>query len=140
MHTLIYSSEVETYLGDIDISSLLYAARQSNAEHKVTGVLLHHNGNFIQVLEGEEETIKRLYETILKDRRHKNIKLLLEKEIDKRQFNGWDMGFKNITDEDLDNYPVLKSVIEKQTAEDSSHVYDFLVGLNRDQECIEAFY
>lgn len=88
MHTLIYSSGVEPYLGDIDISSLLYAARLSNAEHKITGVLLHINGKFIQVLEGEEAPVKKLYEIICRDRRHKNMKVLLEKDIDERQFDG----------------------------------------------------
>ena len=81
MHTLIYSSGIEPYLGDIDISSLLYAARQSNAEHKITGILLHINGKFIQVLEGEEAPVKKLYEIIDRDRRHKNLKILLEKDM-----------------------------------------------------------
>lgn len=140
MYTLIYSSGVETYLGDIDISSLLYAARQSNAEHKITGILLHMNGKFIQVLEGEESSVKKLYELISRDRRHKNLKVLLEKEIDKRQFDGWNMGFKNITENELKEYPVLKSYIDDKTLDETSGIYDFLVGLNADQECSEAFY
>ncbi len=140
MHTLIYSSGIESYLGDIDISSLLYAARQSNAEHKITGVLLHINGKFIQVLEGEEAPVKKLYEIIDRDRRHKNLKILLEKDIDERQFNGWDMGFKNITEKELSEHPIIKSFLEDNAPDNSSDVYNYLVGLNSDQECCEAFY
>ncbi len=140
MYTLVHSSEIEPYLGDIDISSLLYAARQSNAEHKITGILLHINGKFIQVLEGEETSVKKLYEIISRDRRHKNLKVLLEKEIDERQFDGWCLGFKNITEDELNEHPILKSFVEGQISDDISEIYDFLVGLKSDQECCEAFY
>ena len=139
MYTLIYSSGIEPYLGDIDIPSLIYAARQSNVEHKITGILLHINGKFIQVLEGEEASVKKLYEIISRDRRHKNLKILLEKEIDDRQFDGWDMGFKNITEKELNEHPILKSYLEDKASDNSSDVYNFLVGLNSDQECCEAF-
>lgn len=140
MYTLIYSSGIESYLGDIDISSLLYAARQSNAQHKITGVLLHVNGKFIQLLEGEEATIKKLYEIICRDRRHKNLKVILEKEIDRRQFEGWAMGFKNITDDELNKYPALKSCFEDSGSDVADEVYQYLIDLKNDPECSEAFY
>jgi Sensors of blue-light using FAD len=140
MYTIIYSSGIEPYLGDIDISSLLYAARQRNAEHKITGILLHFNGKFIQVLEGEESTVKKLYENISSDRRHKNLKVIFEKEIDKRQFDGWNMGFKNISEKELEENPILKSFIDDQVSADSGEMYNFLAGLNADKECCEAFY
>lgn len=140
MYTLIYSSGVESYLGDIDISSLLYAARQSNAKHKITGIFLNINGKFIQVIEGEESAVKKLYEIISRDRRHKDLSVLLEKEIGKRKFDGWNLGFKNITEGELEKYPVLKSFLEDHAAVDSNDLYDFLVEFDNEQECCEAFY
>ena len=145
MYTLIYSSQIETYLGDIDISSLVYAARQSNADHKITGILLFLNDRFIQVLEGEKQDVKKLYDVIRQDRRHKNLKVLLEKDIDKRQFDGWNLGFKYIRDDELDNYPLLKSVVENETTvNDESglpdEIYNSLIDFKSEPECSEAFY
>jgi len=140
MYTLVYRSEIESYLGDIDISSMIYAARESNAAHKITGIFLHINGKIIQLLEGEEVVVKKLYEIIGRDRRHKNLKILLEKEIDTRQFDGWDMGFKNITKDKLNEYPVLKSCLEDDTSDNSDSLYNFLIELNCEQECQDAFY
>ena len=98
MYTLIYDSDVVKYIEDLDISSMLYAARKDNVEHKITGILIYSNGHFFHVLEGEKSAVKKCFEVIERDRRHQNLKVLLEKEIEERQFPGWSLGFKHIPD------------------------------------------
>jgi len=52
----------------------------------------------LQLLEGEFETINKLYESIRKDRRHKDVITLHMKEIENRIFDSWSMAYKAIED------------------------------------------
>ena len=61
---------------------------------------------FFQCLEGATETVDRLYETLLKDSRHKDIKILSRKSIDALSFSNWSM--KHVALED-DMMKLLKS-------------------------------
>ena len=141
MYTLIYSSEVVKYMGDIDISSMLYAARKDNVEHKITGLLVYSNEHFLHVIEGEKEVIEKCYEVIERDRRHQNLKILFEKEIDARQFDGWSLGFKHIADEELNNHPLLLPFFKDDgDAIFTNECYDYLAGFRSEEECAEAFY
>ena len=141
MYTLIYSSEVVKYMGDIDISSMLYAAREDNAEHKITGLLIYSNEHFLHVIEGEKDAVKQCYEVVERDRRHQNLNILMEKEINERQFTGWNLGFKHIPDEELDNHPLLASFLKGESgAPFTEACYDYLVSFRLEEECEEAFY
>ena len=127
MYTLIYSSEVVKYMGDIDISSMLYAARKDNVEHKITGLLVYSNEHFLHVIEGEKEVIEKCYEVIERDRR--------------RQFDGWSLGFKHIADEELNNHPLLLPFFKDDgDAIFTNECYDYLAGFRSEEECAEAFY
>jgi len=50
----------------------------------------------MQVLEGEEETVRRLYHKIADDIRHRGTIVLLEEANEERQFPGWSMGFRDL--------------------------------------------
>ena len=64
-----------------------------NPTLNVTGALLHNNDFFLQVLEGNKETIKELFAKIRKDKRHKNILMILNQKIENRIFNNYDANF-----------------------------------------------
>ena len=53
----------------------------------------------MQVLEGEESVVRRLYRTIRKDVRHHEVVSLVAKSISTRQFPDWSMGFRRIKSE-----------------------------------------
>jgi len=55
-------------------------------------MLLHADGNFIQYIEGDRDTVSGLFDMISGDSRHRNILLLSKGEIDDRLFPGWSMG------------------------------------------------
>lgn len=64
-------------------------------------MLLYGEGTFIQVLEGDEETLEQTYKVITADPRHKNIIKMSEGEITERNFGEWTMGFKSANAQEL---------------------------------------
>ncbi len=54
------------------------------------------NGNFMQVLEGDEEAVRGLYERIAEDPRHGGEITLQEGFVEERQFPDWSMGFRDL--------------------------------------------
>lgn len=48
---------------------------------------------FFQCLEGEEAAVDLLYAKILKDSRHKQVKILIRKSIDALSFSQWNMKY-----------------------------------------------
>lgn len=97
MHYLVYISAAAYLMDDEDLTEILEVSRRNNTKLDVTGLLLYHDGNFIQVLEGEKDVIKGLYETITIDNRHAYVFKMLEGSLEKRNFPDWSMGFKALT-------------------------------------------
>jgi len=105
MIQLIYiSAEAEPFTSK-KLRELLDVSRRNNKTAGVTGMLVYHDGTFLQVLEGEEETVEKLLEKIDADQRHHKVKLLLRQEIAQRSFEGWSMGFLNASGASLNDYP-----------------------------------
>ncbi len=76
----------------------------------ISGMLLYADGNFIQVLEGENEAIDSLYSKITNDRRHNSFSVLINSEIKQRSFADWSMGFKKISKEDFSQIEGFKNL------------------------------
>ena len=57
----------------------------------MTGALVITEDAFAQVLEGEEATVRGLYESISQDPRHDSVALLGEETVDGRTFGRWAM-------------------------------------------------
>lgn len=98
IHRLVYLSAATELLSKPDLLNLLNKARQKNLSLGVTGLLLYKDGDFIQLLEGERDAVKALYQTILQDRRHRGATLILEEEAETRLFADWSMGFRDLSD------------------------------------------
>ncbi|WP_455210151.1 BLUF domain-containing protein [Kaarinaea lacus] len=90
---LIYASKVAPRIGPEDIESILACARRHNAKLGVTGLLCFSQDYFLQCLEGARSQVSTVYQTILRDPRHDGIVLLDYKEIVKREFAQWSMGY-----------------------------------------------
>lgn len=73
---------------------MLQQAHQGNQQRAVTGALVYGNGQFMQVLEGEQAVVAALYEHIAQDPRHKGVFKLADKAIAERSFSSWSMAFK----------------------------------------------
>lgn len=80
-------------MSDADLNKLLLKSQKSNRENNISGILLHINGEFIQVLEGSKKAVLDLFEIIKKDKRHKNVIAFDEKEVENKYFSGYFMAF-----------------------------------------------
>ena len=80
-----------------DLAEILRVARRRNQERDITGMLLHRNGNFLQVLEGPRERVEALIAKINQDPRHCDLKLLLNVPLLTRAFGTWTMAFEDVS-------------------------------------------
>mmetsp|Transcript_22214 Transcript_22214/g.39287 ORF Transcript_22214/g.39287 Transcript_22214/m.39287 type:complete len:134 (+) Transcript_22214:170-571(+) len=65
----------------------------NNRRREISGVLLynHDTQEVVQVLEGEEDVIKDLLETIKLDNRHRNMRVMSQMTVTERQYSHWGM-------------------------------------------------
>ncbi len=101
LHRIIYLSSASKDLTNEEVHNLLLLSKINNKKNNIRGLLLFIDGNFIQVLEGDKDTINDLFQKIEKDTRHKNVTKVIEDTIESRQFENWDMGFSVINSKDL---------------------------------------
>jgi len=92
-YQLLYISAARHEFTEQELGDLLNLARARNQEKGVTGMLIYHEGSFIQALEGERAVVERLYEKIGMDSRHTESRVLFRGEIPHRDFENWSMGF-----------------------------------------------
>lgn len=83
-----------------ELDDILKKSRENNIQKGITGILAYHEGNFIQLLEGEKQDVTALYEKIAKDDRHCFIEKILEGYNAAKEFPDWSMAFKNLTAEE----------------------------------------
>lgn len=93
---LIYGSSAPTDMSEQDLLTILEKSRDNNRARNITGLLLFKSGNFLQVLEGEEDIVMDLYRTIQKDPRHSSVITVANRKIKERDFGDWQMAFVNL--------------------------------------------
>ena len=126
---LFHLGYVSTETGDLGSSGmvgLLTEARRINTSRDITGLLLHRDRSFYQVLEGEEDVVRQTFDSIEKDERHTAIDVLFEGEVDEREFPDWQMGFLNLDGVDIET---LQGYSDFLSREDNAK--DFLENLSR---------
>ena len=101
MHHIVYQSYAVGQPTTAELKFLLQQSRATNARLHITGLLLYGNGCFLQVLEGEEQDVQRVYARIRADSRHAHVVLLADGPIQARIFQGWSMGFKVLSEDDF---------------------------------------
>lgn len=124
MYEITYYSLARTNLRADDISAILNTSRNNNLKDNITGCLLYHKNQFIQILEGEKVRIDELLTKIKRDDRHSFFYLLSEGEKEERTFPTWTMAYRKISDDDLksvneslfiSNFLTFASLCEKPT-------------------------
>jgi hypothetical protein len=124
MYELVYCSTARQTLRREEILSLLKKAREFNSAHDITGCLLYYNQQFIQILEGEKEILKSLYDKIHLDNRHTQVTILSEGQKDERVFDDWTMAFYELSENDVqglsrevfvDNLLTFSQIADKPT-------------------------
>ncbi|NQV78984.1 MAG: BLUF domain-containing protein [Alphaproteobacteria bacterium] len=106
MIQLIYVSASTGRLPDGEIAGFLAANRQRNKARGITGIVVHHEGSFLQVIEGKGDVVSALFDTIRNDPRHDAVALLSRKSIAHREFGDSSMAFVDTAGKagDLDGF------------------------------------
>lgn len=75
------------------VARILMTSRRNNGKCHLVGGLYYGDNRFFQYLEGEEEDVRKTYERIQGDSRHRNITTLIEEPLEKRTFSNWSMKY-----------------------------------------------
>lgn len=81
----------------LSVAEILGVSERNNRRDRLTGVLLCHDGWFVQALEGARVDIDRLMTRLEADPRHTDIRVLAFDTIEHRAFPDWSMGQVVIT-------------------------------------------
>lgn len=121
-----YVSTETRDLSSDEMVNLLIEARRINTERDITGLLLHRDKSFYQVLEGDEAAVRQTIQSIENDDRHTALDVLFEGTVEEREFPDWKMGFLNLDGIDIET---LQGYSDFLSREDNAR--DFLENLSR---------
>lgn len=105
LYTLGYASTQTAPMGTAGLIELLNEAREFNQKHDISGLLLHRDDSFLQVIEGRKADVLELYRRIQADSRHERVETLFEDYIEEREFSDWQMGFIELGGVDVSLLP-----------------------------------
>jgi hypothetical protein len=88
---LAYRSRALTPPTERELEVLVRKAQERNHIEGLTGLLIYDQGHFFQWLEGPSAGLARVWESIRRDPRHRDVQVLREQLIPKRFFGDWDM-------------------------------------------------
>lgn len=91
MIQLVYVSEATQPFTAESLEALARGSAENNQTQGITGFLVHHDGHFFQVLEGDRAKVEALYAKIEDDDRHQGCRLLYSAESDKQVLTDWFM-------------------------------------------------
>jgi hypothetical protein len=113
---LVYMSSLVMNEPEV-LSDILDSSVSNNKRSDITGMMLYSDGNVLQILEGNRNSVLETFKSIQLDMRHRGIFVLLEEEITSRRFASWSMGFKQLTKAELEKFPVAANVFKVQANE-----------------------
>ncbi len=107
LRQVLYGSSAVRPMTQAEIDVILEQARRRNIETGITGILFYLDGNFLQLLEGEEPALSETFDRIRLDTRHRNLIKMLDGPIDQRSFAASPMAFRSIYGNELEENPDL---------------------------------
>jgi hypothetical protein len=96
MRAIIFFSTAVAPMSEQDLTALGAECAENDRNVGITGMLLHKGGDFLQIIEGSRAVIGDMYARILADPRHTNIRLISDREVPHREFDGEAVGFTNL--------------------------------------------
>jgi len=91
LNLLIYKSRCNGLATWDLVNSILASSTRNNAANGITGVLVATETHFLQILEGEFESVNATFERIARDTRHDTLQLISFTNIKERKFGNWAM-------------------------------------------------
>jgi hypothetical protein len=97
MFFLVYLSAAVTWFSSRELRDMLVTCRANNLRDGITGMLLYKDGNFMQVLEGDEGAVNALHQRINADLRHRGLVVIDSGHSPAREFGSWSMAFTDLS-------------------------------------------
>jgi Sensors of blue-light using FAD len=113
LYEIIYVSLASRDLPAEELAQLLDKARAHNASQGITGMMIYHRREFMQLLEGEQATVQALYDRIAGDTRHQQLRKIWDGPIRERGFSDWGMAFVTPDSLDLRNRPGYQDLLDQ---------------------------
>jgi len=92
----LYASRATKPMESSILDSILDQSLRKNPSSGITGMLCYTDDVFVQLIEGGRDPVCELFNSIVRDERHFNVRLLAYEEISERRFARWSMGQVNI--------------------------------------------
>lgn len=96
---LLYVSRATRPMSHVQLEYLVAQWRRNNEPLGVTGLLLYSDGSFMQLLEGEQDVLERVFQQIREDDGHTAVKQMILQPVQERLFPHWRMGLLNLSND-----------------------------------------
>ena len=96
MHQLLYVSQAARNIPASDLDDRLVVGRANNLARDLSGILVHVDGGFLQILEGQRDSVMSMYGRIAEDQRHCHPRVLVDRAVAARSFPGWSLGYEHL--------------------------------------------
>jgi hypothetical protein len=111
LRRLIYASRQAPHVArapEGPLSHILASSQRNNEMNDVTGLLISHEGWFLQALEGPEEAVDATFTRIRHDRRHEDFRILSDEATRERRFERWSMCARHFSQVDAEILEALQ--------------------------------
>jgi len=99
----LYSSRLAPDCDPSEVGAIVKVAREFNALHGISGILVFDGERFTQYIEGPESEVATLVTNLAKDRRHTDfLQLNAGDDLQERRYATWSMGYSDVSLEELD--------------------------------------
>jgi len=76
-----------------EVEKIVAVSRPRNHGLDVTGALLFTGERFVQLLEGPQQGVAALQQSIFRDPRHHQVTTIHSRDVDEREFTGWSLAY-----------------------------------------------
>lgn len=116
---ITFASERVFDMPAMSLVRLFTQSYYSNKANGITGILLFDGDQYGEIIEGEIDTIKKIWQIIKKDKRHKNINIIAKDIITSRAYATWSM--RSVDGDSIaSGCPELTSSIGEMSADSNS--------------------
>lgn len=105
--SIAYISLAEAGLTMDEVADIAARSVRDNRRDGITGMMVFHDGQFMQVIEGPEDKVKALMVRIRRDPRHHSLFELFRLPIPAREFPDWSMALCHSTELTVENRAAL---------------------------------
>lgn len=124
LKSLTYTSWARPGITTEEVEAILATARANNAQEELTGILIFNGTSFMQILEGEPPVVDSMVKRLRGDRRHSNMSIRDDREIDERLFTDWSMAYLKLENGAFEGEQEVRRVLERDVPQSVRNVID----------------